>query len=83
MFWMQVLIDTMLGYELPPYTATIKQKAIQTPKFFFFDLGVVRALRNLSPIVPESADFDEFFEHYLFMERKAWLDYHKRAVQLS
>ncbi len=81
--WMQVLIDTMLGYELPPYSSTMKRKAIQTPKFYFFDLGVVRALRKLPPIVPESADFAEFFEHYLFMELKAWIDYRKPGAQLS
>jgi len=81
--WMQVLIDTMLGYELPPYSSTMKRKAIQAPKFYFFDLGIVRALRKLPPIVPESADFGEFFEHYLFMELKAWIDYRKHGAQLS
>ena len=81
--WMQVLIDTILGYELPPYSSTMKRKAIQTPKFYFFDLGIVRALRKLPPIVPESADFGEFFEHYLFMELKAWIDYRKPGAQLS
>lgn len=81
--WMQVLVDTMLGYELPPYTSTMKRKAIQTPKFYFFDLGIVRSLRKLPQIVPESADFGEFFEHYLFMEIKAWIDYRRPGAQLS
>ncbi len=81
--WFQILIDTMLGYELPPYRATVKRKAIETPKFYFFDIGVVRTLRHLSPIQPKSADFGEFFEQYIFMELKAWVDYRKPSARLS
>ncbi len=43
----------------------------------------MRALRKLPPIQPESADFGEFFEYYLFMELKAWIDYRSPGVQLS
>ncbi len=81
--WFQILIDTMLGYELLPYTSTLKRKAIETAKFYFFDIGVVRILRRLPPIMPESADFGEFFEHYIFMELKAYLDYRKPSSRLS
>lgn len=81
--WFQILIDTMLAYELPPYSTTVKRKAIETAKFYFFDIGVVRTLRRLPPILPESADFGEFFEHYLFMELKAWIDYRKPSSHLS
>ena len=81
--WFQILIDTMLGYELLPYTSTLKRKAIKTAKFYFFDIGVVRILRRLPPIVPEGADFGEFFEHYIFMELKAYLDYRKPSSRLS
>jgi len=81
--WFQILIDTMLGYELVPYTSTIKRKAIETAKFYFFDIGVVRILRRLPAIVPESSDFGEFFEHYIFMELKAYLDYRKASSRLS
>jgi len=81
--WFQILIDTMLAYELPSYSVTVKRKAIETAKFYFFDIGIVRALRRLAPILPESADFGEFFEQYLFMEMKAWIDYRKPFSRLS
>jgi predicted AAA+ superfamily ATPase len=81
--WYQILLDTLLGFELPPYTETVKRKAIETAKFYLFDVGVVRALRRLPPINPESADFGEFFEHYLFMELKAWIDYRRPRGGLS
>jgi predicted AAA+ superfamily ATPase len=81
--WIQVLIDTMIGYELHPFSLTVKRKAIQTAKFYFFDPGIVRTLRRLPPITPESADFGEFFEHYIFLELKAWIDYRKPGASLS
>lgn len=43
----------------------------------------MRTLRRLPPIQPESVDFGEFFEYYLFMELKAWIDYRFPGAQLS
>jgi len=81
--WFQILIDTMLGYELSSYTSTVKRKAVETAKFYFFDIGVVRTLRRLPAILSESSDFGEFFEHYIFMELKAWIDYRRPSSRLS
>ncbi len=81
--WFQVIIDTLLGFELEPYTATVKRKAIETSKFYFFDMGVVRSLRRLNTITPGSADYDEFFEHFIFLELKAWIDYQNSRTLLN
>ncbi len=81
--WYQVLLDTLLGFELPPYTRTVKRKAVETAKFYLFDIGVVRTLRRLPPALPESADFGEFFEHYIFLELRAWIDYRRPRGTLS
>ena len=81
--WFQILIDTMLGYELPSYTSTMKRKSVETAKFYFFDTGIVRTLRRLPPALPESADFGESFEQYIFMELRAWIDYRKPEERLT
>jgi len=81
--WFQVLIDTLLGFELEPYTATVKRKAIETSKFYFFDIGIVRSLRRLNAITPGSSDYGEFFEHFIYMELKAWIDYQKPETLLN
>ena len=81
--WYQILVDTLLGFELPPYARTVKRKSVETPKFYLFDIGVVRMLRRLPPVVPESADFGEFFEHFIFLELKAWIDYRRPRGILS
>lgn len=81
--WFGILIDTLLGYELPAWKRSTKRKSIETAKFYFFDLGVVRALRRLPPPVPESSEYDAFFEHFIFMELRAWIDYHRPRTRLS
>jgi len=81
--WFRILVDTLLGYELPAWKRSVKRKAIDTAKFYFFDLGIVRKLRRLPPPSPESADYGEFFEHFIFMELKAWIDYRKPGTSLS
>lgn len=73
--WYDVLIDTLIGYEVPPFTATKKRKAIETPKFYFFDTGIVRILRGLNKITENNEEFGQFFEQFICMELKAWLDY--------
>lgn len=78
----QILRDTLLGYDLYPYRKTVRRKPIGTPKFFFFDMGVVKALRRLKEITPANAEFGEFFEHFIFLELKAWIDYCSRTTPL-
>jgi uncharacterized protein len=81
--WYQILLDTLVGFELPPYTASVKRKAIETAKFYLFDLGVARSLRRLPRIAPESADFGEFFEHFIFLELRSWIDYRRPRGSLA
>lgn len=81
--WFDVLVDTLVIQELPPFAATVKRKAIATSKYYFFDLGVVRTLRRLPRIVPASADYGEFFEHFLYLELRAWVDYRRPRTALA
>ena len=73
--WFQVLYDTLLAWEIRPFKATRKRKSIDTAKFYFFDTGVVRSLRRLPTLVPEQTEWGEFFEQFIMMEIKAWIDY--------
>lgn len=73
--WFTILTDTLLGFLLPAYVGTRRRKAIETAKFYFFDPGVVRTLRRLPEVHESSADFGTFFEHFIFLELKSWVDY--------
>ena len=81
--WFQVLYDTLLAWEIPPFTKTVKRKSIDTAKFYFFDTGIVRALRRLPWIVPEQTEWGEFFEQFIMMELKAWIDYFEPLATLQ
>lgn len=73
--WYQILVDTLIGYEISSFTKGKKRKTYGMPKFYFFDIGVVRALQNISPPTPNQTEYGEFFEHYIFMEIRSYLDY--------
>ena len=75
----EVLRDTPLAFELPSWP----RKAIETAKFYFFNTGVVRALRRLPPVSEASADFGEFFEPVVFLELRAWTDYRQPRTPLA
>ena len=78
--WYDVLTDTLLGYQLEPFTRTQKRKAVASSKFYFFDIAVARALRNAQPPAQGTAEAGEYFEQLVCMELKAWLDYtHPRS----
>ena len=81
--WYDVLRDTLIAFELPAWPRTVRRKAIEAAKFYFFDTGIVRALRRLPPVSEASADFGEFFEHYVLLELRAWIDYRKPRTPLA
>lgn len=81
--YFQVLTDTLIGFLLQPVTQTRKRKSIGTPKFYFFDMGVVRSLRKIGRVERNSADYGSFFEHFIFLELQAYLSYFKPHSSLS
>src|SRR3989338_70259 len=42
--YFQILEDTWLGFLLEPYSKSVRKRLRKNPKFYFFDLGVKRAL---------------------------------------
>jgi len=44
--YFEILRDTLVGWFLPAYRPKAKVKEVAHPKFYFFDCGVVRALRH-------------------------------------
>lgn len=75
----RVLEDTLIGKEVLSYQKTNQRKAISTSKFYFFDLGVVRALLGKSEIRQSDMDYGDYFEAYIFQELSCNSSYHKLA----
>jgi uncharacterized protein len=75
--YFQILQDTLIAHILPAFRRGTKRKAISTPKFYFFDVGVVSHLRNQGRIKSRSPAFGPAFETYIFHELKSYLDYNR------
>ncbi len=66
--YIQVLIDSLVAYELKPFVKTKKRKAISRSKLYFFDLGVANQLRGQFEINPKTDVFGQAFEHFFINE---------------
>lgn len=78
----QILEDTLIGFSIPPWTKSIKRKAIQTAKFYFFDPGIVNTLCETKNLDPNSDLFGRAFEQFIACELKACLSYKKIRIPL-
>lgn len=65
-----ILEDTLIGFFLEGYKHSFRKRLLTKPKFYFFDLGITRALaRMLSvPLVPRTSAYGEAFEHLIILE---------------
>lgn len=73
--WYRILIDTLIGFKVPPYRKTIKRKPNASSKFYLFDVGVTRKMQGLRRIEEGTTEFGRYFENYIAMEIRSWLDY--------
>ena len=70
-----ILLDTLIASTLPAFRKTTRRKPLATSKFYFFDCGLVRHLRNQGMIEFRSPAFGEAFETYIYHELRAYADY--------
>ncbi len=73
--WYSILSDTLIGFEVPPFRKTKIRKPNASSKFYLFDIGVARKLQGLARIEEGTAEFGRYFENYIAMEIRSWLDY--------
>jgi predicted AAA+ superfamily ATPase len=78
----KILEDTLLGFLLPPWIKSVKRKAIRTPKFYFADIGLVHALRNIKHLDRQSDLYGKAFEHFICNEIRAYLSYSRKRMPL-
>jgi uncharacterized protein len=73
----QILEDTLLGFFLEHFETSVRKKIFKSPKFFFFDTGVVRALsKQLTlDLVPGNYLWGDAFEHFVILEIQKLIQY--------
>ncbi|MFH1838468.1 MAG: DUF4143 domain-containing protein [Candidatus Kuenenbacteria bacterium] len=73
--YFQILVDTLLARFIPSFQKKPKRRVIQSPKFYFFDIGITNALLKRGAIVPGNELFGRVFEQFIFQEIVAYSHY--------
>jgi uncharacterized protein len=77
-----ILEDSLIGYVLEPWTASKKRKAIETSKFYFFDIGIANYICGHN-IIPRNSDlWGKNFEQFILMELKTYISYRKKLKKI-
>lgn len=81
----QILEDTLVGFHLKPFHRSVRKQQKESAKFYFFDIGVTRALtRQLKlPLDPRTSEFGNSFEHFIILEIYRLCSYYKNDYRLS
>ncbi|MBD3318270.1 MAG: AAA family ATPase [Chitinivibrionales bacterium] len=80
-----ILEDTMLGFLLPAYHTSIRKQQRLSPKFYFFDIGVKRALQRTlkSSVIEGTYAYGDSFEHFILLEMFRLNDYYNLEWRFS
>ena len=81
--YFQILYDTLLGYEIPAFRKEIKRKVIQSPKFYYFDVGLANYLMGRHTLKRGTDDYGHAFEHYVMQEIIAYRGYNNKNEVIS
>lgn len=80
--YFSILEDLLLASLLPVFTRRAKRRMISHPKFYFFDVGIFRALRPMGPLdSPQEAE-GPGLETLCFQELSAINDYYNYEYNL-
>ena len=79
----QILEDTLIGRQLPPWNKSKKRRMIETSKFFFFDTGIVASLLGIKSLTPGTHEYGRFFEHFILQECWAYRHYSRKDFPVS
>ncbi|MBI5149586.1 MAG: ATP-binding protein [Candidatus Omnitrophica bacterium] len=80
--YFEILKDTLIIRELPPFKRGRQRKPVSSSKYYFFDSGVARQMQGRSLLGEGTPEFGGAFETFLMHELTAFSDY-KRPVNLS
>ena len=78
-----ILEDTMIGFFLYPQSTSIRKQLTKTPKFYFFDNGVVRAIQGLLSSEPTNQEKGHLFEQYMIQEAHRINSYYQKDLKLT
>jgi len=68
--YFSILEDTLLAFLIEPYQNSFRKRLSAAPKFYFFDVGVTRALARMLGVTPQSGTsyYGDLFESFIVTE---------------
>ncbi|MBX2898576.1 MAG: ATP-binding protein [Cyclobacteriaceae bacterium] len=81
--YFNILNETMIGYFLPSFQKKPKRRVVTSPKFYFFDVGIVNSLLKRKSIELGSVNFGFAFEHFIYHELKTYSVYSGKQYSIS
>lgn len=81
--YFSILEETLVGYIIPAFTKNVKRRVTQSPKFYYFDVGVANFLLKRTALSPGSPEFGHAFEHFIIQELIAYIGYFRPLQNLS
>ncbi len=83
--YFKILEDTLLGTFLMPFTHSERKKHKLSPKFYFFDTGVLRATQKKLTVQlePQTFEFGSYFETWIINEVRRISEYLRKDLEIS
>lgn len=79
----EILADTLVGNFCPAYSRRPKRRTVQSPRFYFHDVGVVNSLIHRRDIDFKSEVFGKAFENWVFHELTCYNQYFQKDQNWS
>ena len=80
--YLNILEDLLLSYHLPIFSIKAKRLLISHEKFYYFDAGVYRSLRQTGYLDKETEINGPGLEGLVLQNLRAWNDYHGSSNKL-
>lgn len=80
--YVQILEDMLLSYRIPVFQKRAKRKMTTKPKFYYFDVGVYRVLRQLGPLDSEDEITGVALETLVLQNLKAYIENNNLDLQI-
>lgn len=83
--YFDILRDTLIGFYLPAFHRSVRKQQRQSPKFYFFDPGVRRALEGLLnvPVRSGTYEYGRSFEQFIICECARLNEYLRLDYKMS
>lgn len=83
--YFSILVDTLIAFRIDGWSQSVKKQLLQSPRFYFFDCGVLNALRGElhTPLSPSSNRYGKLFETWVILEFVRLNSYFERDFKFN